>query len=74
MICSIRHLYYRMNLNLYAMKTVLLEAQCGDEKKIREIQTKLNQWTTIGLMVKFTTHSSATHWMWQVLLKKEKEE
>jgi hypothetical protein len=55
-------------------KTVFIEVPCGDSKALTQAQAKINQWTTIGLLVKFETYCSATHYMFQVLLKKEEGE
>ncbi len=52
-------------------RTVFIEVVCGDTENLTKAQTKINQWTTTGLLVKFETFSSSTHWLFQVLLKKE---
>lgn len=54
-------------------KTVLIQVPCGNAKELTDVQQKINQWTTIGLLVKFETFASSTHWLFQVLLKKEGE-
>ena len=54
-------------------RTVLIEVACGDAGELTKAQTKINQWTTTGLLVKFETFTTATHWLFQVLLKKEGE-
>jgi hypothetical protein len=54
-------------------RTVFIEVACGDASELTKAQTKINQWTTTGLLVKFETFTTATHWLFQVLLKKEGE-
>lgn len=55
-------------------KTVFIEVLVGDSKSLIQAQTKINQWTTTGLLVKFETYSSGNAWLFQVLLKKEASE
>lgn len=52
-------------------RTVFIEVFCGDTEKLTKAQTKINQWTTTGLLVKFETFSSGTHWLFRVLLLEE---
>ena len=54
-------------------RTVLIEIVCGDSKELLQTQTKLNQWTTTGLLIKYDLTASATHYLFRVLLKKEGE-
>jgi hypothetical protein len=54
-------------------RTVLIEVACGDSKELTQAQTKLNQWSTIGLLIKYDMVASATHYLFRVLLKKEGE-
>ena len=55
-------------------KTVFIEVLAGDSKGLIQAQTKINQWTTAGLLKKFETHSTGTHWLFQVLLIKQEGE
>jgi hypothetical protein len=55
-------------------KTVFIEVLAGDSKGLIQAQTKINQWTTLGLLKKFETHSTGTHWLFQVLLIKQEGE
>jgi len=55
-------------------KTVFIEVAAGDSKGLIQAQTKINQWTTIGLLKKFETYSTGTHWLFQVLLIKQEGE
>lgn len=49
------------------IETVLAE----DAKALTAIQAKINQWLTIGLMVKYEMHTTSTHVIFNILLKKE---
>ena len=64
------------HLILFTMKykTVFIEVLAGDSKGLIQAQTKINQWTTLGLLKKFETHSTGTHWLFQVLLIKQEGE
>jgi hypothetical protein len=55
-------------------KTVFIEVPCGNAEALIKAQTKINQWTTTGLLKKFDTHSTGTHWLFQVLLIKQEQE
>ena len=55
-------------------KTVFIEVLAGDSKGLIQAQTKINQWTTLGLLKKFETYSTGTHWLFQVLLIKQEGE
>lgn len=55
-------------------RTVFIEVLAGDSKGLIQAQTKINQWTTTGLLKKFDTYSTGTHWLFQVLLIKQEGE
>lgn len=51
------------------IETVLAE----DAKALTVMQAKINQWITIGLMIKYEVHTTSTHVVFNILLKKEGE-
>lgn len=55
-------------------KTVFIEVPCGNAEALVKAQTKINQWTTLGLLKKFETYSTGTHWLFQVLMIKQEGE
>jgi hypothetical protein len=55
-------------------RTVLIEVPCGNADALIKAQTKINQWITTGLLKKFKTYSTGTHWLFQVLLIKQEGE
>lgn len=44
---------------------------CDDQKAITEVQQKINQWMTIGLLEKYSVHTTATHIFYNICRKKE---
>jgi predicted Holliday junction resolvase-like endonuclease len=53
------------------MKTVFIEVKVGDTSALTDVQKKINQWTTTGLLIKFQTFTTSDTYLFQVLLKKE---
>jgi hypothetical protein len=51
------------------IETVLAE----DAKALTVMQGKINQWITVGLMMKYEMHTTSTHVIFNILLKKEGE-
>jgi len=54
---------------MYKVKIVSVKAD--DQESITAIQTKLNQWNTIKLLKKYEMHTTATHIVFNICLKKE---
>ena len=52
---------------------VLLELISAEDKALKGIQQKINQWMTIGLLVKFETQSIGDQILFKIILKKEAE-
>ena len=52
-------------------QTELNELASGEATNLTKTQAKINQWSTTGLLVKFNTYTTSTHYLFQVLLKKE---
>jgi hypothetical protein len=44
----------------------LFSIACSDDKAITDMQQKLNQWITTGLLVKYEIHTTATHMLFNV--------
>lgn len=51
------------------IETVLAE----DAKALTGIQAKINQWITTKLLIKYEMHTTSTHVIFNILLKKEGE-
>ncbi len=49
----------------------LISVNNGDVEGLKEVQKKINQWMTTGLMVKYTLHASSDQFLFNILLKKE---
>jgi hypothetical protein len=54
---------------MYKVKIVSIKAD--EQDAITAIQTKLNQWNTTGLLRKYEMHTTATHIVFNICLKKE---
>lgn len=53
---------------------VVIEAVLAeDAKALTVMQGKINQWITVGLMMKYEMHTTSTHVIFNILLKKEGE-
>ena len=44
---------------------------CDDQKAITAVQQKINQWMTIGMLKKYSVHTTATHIVFNICRKKE---
>lgn len=54
------------------MNKVLIESVlASDSKALTAIQQKLNTWITTGLLVKYEIHTTATHVVFNICMKKE---
>ncbi|MEY3811661.1 MAG: hypothetical protein RIT11_757 [Pseudomonadota bacterium] len=49
----------------------LISVNNGDNEGLKELQKKINQWMTTGLMVKYEIHASSDQFLFNILLKKE---
>ena len=49
----------------------IMSVSCDDQKAITAIQQKINQWITIGLLIKYEMHTTATHIIFNICRKKE---
>lgn len=52
-------------------QVVIESVPCSDSKEITKIQTKINQWKTIGILVKYELHTTATHIVFNICKLKE---
>lgn len=53
------------------MKVKIFSVLASDNESITGVQTKLNQWITTGLLKKYEMHTTATHIVFNICLKKE---
>jgi hypothetical protein len=49
----------------------IMSVSCDDQKAITAIQQKINQWITIGMLIKYEMHTTATHIVFNICRKKE---
>ena len=49
----------------------IMSVPCDDQKAITAVQQKINQWITIGLLIKYEMHTTATHIVFNICRKKE---
>ena len=49
----------------------IMSVSCDDQKAITAIQQKINQWITIGMLIKYEVHTTATHIVFNICRKKE---
>ena len=49
----------------------IMSVSCDDQKAITAIQQKINQWITIGMLIKYEIHTTATHIVFNICRKKE---
>lgn len=54
-----------------AHRVVIETVLAADAKALTGIQAKINQWITVGLLVKYEMHTTSTHVIFNILLKKE---
>ena len=48
----------------------IMSVSCDDQKAITAIQQKINQWITIGMLIKYEMHTTATHIVFNICRKK----
>jgi hypothetical protein len=53
------------------MRVDIFSVLADDQKALTSVQTKLNQWMTAGILVKYEMHTTATHVVFNVCRKKE---
>ena len=53
------------------MKVKIFSVLASDNTSITAVQTKINQWITTGLLKKYEIHTTGTHVIFNVCLKKE---
>tara|TARA_R110000803_G_scaffold67338_1_gene129022 strand:+ start:361 stop:531 length:171 start_codon:yes stop_codon:yes gene_type:complete len=53
------------------IKVQLFSVPCDEPSALTAVQQKLNQWQTIGLLIKYEMHTTATHIIFNVALRKE---
>jgi hypothetical protein len=58
-------------LNPKVMKVQIFSVECTDQTALKAVQQKLNQWMTVGLLKKYEMHTTASHIIFNVCLKKE---
>ena len=51
-------------------KVKIVSVKADDQESITAIQTKLNQWITTKLLKKYEMHTTATHIVFNICLKK----
>lgn len=49
----------------------LIPVNNGDSEGLKEVQKKINQWMTTGLLVKYEIHASHDQFLFNICLKKE---
>ena len=52
-------------------KVQIVSVLASDNKSLTEMQKKINQWITVGLIKKYELHTTATHVIFNICLKKE---
>jgi hypothetical protein len=50
---------------------VIESVDCTDAQAITKVQAKINQWNTIGILVKYEMHTTATHIVFNICKLKE---
>ena len=50
---------------------IRVDLELVSSEDLMKMQTKINQWLTIGLMIKYEMHTTSTHVIFNILLKKE---
>jgi len=53
------------------MKVQIFTVLASDQTAITAVQQKINQWITTGFLKKYEMHTSATHIIFNICLKKE---
>jgi len=52
-------------------KVQIFSVPCNEADAITAVQKKINQWLTTGLLIKYEMHTTATHIVFNVAIKKE---
>lgn len=52
-------------------KVEIVSVPCEDNKALTQMQAKINQWITTGLLAKYELHTTATHVVFNICLYKE---
>jgi len=60
----------QFQLNFNIMKTVIASILATSNDSIRSTQTKINQWRTAGRLVEMEIHTTSTHIVFVITLKK----
>lgn len=50
---------------------VIESVDCTDAQAITKVQAKINQWNTIGILVKYEMHTTASHIVFNICKLKE---
>jgi hypothetical protein len=58
-------------LNSKVMKVQIFSVPCTDQTALTAVQQKINQWITVGLLKKYQMHTTSSHIVFNVCLKKE---
>ena len=54
------------------MNKVIIESiLASDDKALTKMQAKLNTWITTSLLIKYELHTTATHVVFNICMKKE---
>jgi hypothetical protein len=53
------------------MKVKIFSVKAEDNSSLTSVQTKINQWITTGLLKKYEIHTTGTHVIFNICLKKE---
>lgn len=57
-------------IKLKVMKVQIFSIIASDQTAIKGVQQKINQWITTGLLKKYEMHTTATHIVFNICLKK----
>ena len=49
----------------------IISVPCDSQEEIIAVQRKLNQWSTTGLLKKYDIHTTSTHIVFNICIKKE---
>jgi hypothetical protein len=52
-------------------KVVIESILASDAKDLTKMQAKINTWITTGLLIKYEIHTTATHVVFNICMKKE---
>lgn len=58
-------------IHIAMYKVQIVSVLASDNKSLTEMQKKINQWITVGLIKKYELHTTATHVIFNICLKKE---